>query len=268
MNENPKRPSHGNVLERLFNYLRDVIEAADVPFVLLVLVVLPFVVPFVPAWVTAENLRTMMNFPPKMAFMGGVTVELLGFAGAILLLRAVVDYIETKDAKQKIAIWLTGGAYVFYILSVIAINVILDAKAGKDWSYVWVIGFLCLMSIPSGLLSASRITNREDMDRREMLRRERREDRITRYAIRHGSRPTIGGASGQPQLTDRQFQSSVKYASDYRDKVVKLLDEQYQKDRTVIGATEMCKKLKLDPRTQRSEIWKQITAWKRSKGLR
>lgn len=241
-----------NFLKNVFDWFREVLEAADVPFVLLVLVVLPFVVPFVPAWVTARNLHEIMKFPKEIAFVGGATVELLGFAGAILLLRYITELVEDKSNRRWITVALTGFAYVFYLIAVIVINVILDWQAGKETYYVWVIFFLCLLSVPSGLLSASRIVTREHDSIKEKVRQENRNDKMERYRIKHGVR-----------VYNSEAGSKTKYASDLRNKIAMTLEAHYRKHHAVIGASELCRKVGLDPHTQRAEVWKQIREWKR-----
>jgi hypothetical protein len=250
-----------NFLKNVFDWIREALEAADVPFVLMLLVILPFVVPFTPAWVTGMNLYTIMKFPDYVAYMGGATIELLGFAGAILFVRSIMDYIQKKDPDEIIRIWLTGISYVFYLVSVIVINIILDIKAGKDWSYIWVIAALCLLSVPSGLLSASRIVKREDDSRGEKRHQENRSDRMSRWLIKHG-------------MTPREYSSDTKlvqhkkqYASDYKKQVITQLEKHYSKTNQIMGASELCKILKLEAKTQRAEIWKQIQAWKQEKHL-
>lgn len=254
-----------NWLKGLFDWIREVLEAADVPFVLLVLVVLPFVVPFVPAWVTAMNLREIMGFPPEISFVGGLTIELLGFSGAILFLRSIMDW--KRNEAETFSIWLTGLSYAFYLVAVIVINVILDMKAGKDWSYIWVIACLCLLSVPSGLLSASRINQREADNKAEKAHQEKRSDRMSRWMMKHGF--SIGGASGKGEGSARVFNSTSRrtgYASDHKKKIVSLLDAEYRKSKKVLGPSELCRKVKIDLK-QRGAVYNIIQEWKHEHGL-
>lgn len=268
---------HTNILKAFFDWLRGVLESADVPFVLLVLVVLPFVVPYVPAWVTANNLYEIMGFPKSIAFVGGATVELLGFAGAVLMIRYITDWVNDREKKRRhgMTVALTSFSYVFYLTAVIVINVVLDRQAGKPTYYVWVIFFLCLLSVPSGLLSASRIVNREYNERDERIRQEERGDKMERYRIKHGVQLPAPPPTPPPvKIMSRLFESSTggsngkeKYASDYRNRIATELESHYRRKHAVLGASELCRKLKLDPRTQRGEVWRQIQEWKRDRGL-
>lgn len=170
----------GQFLKSFFDWIRDVIQTADLSIVLLILVVLPLLVPAVPAWVTMKNLEEQMRFDHSIAVLGGITIELLGYAGALLSLKAITDWMKEKDLRNKKPLLWTAIinllAYVFYLVAVVSINVILDNAAGKPTEYVLVIGLLCLLSVPSGMLSATRIISREEkaeIDEKEVQEKER-----------------------------------------------------------------------------------------------
>lgn len=175
-----------NFLKNFLEWLRDLIESADLPLVMLVLVVLPFVVPAVPAMVTANNLTNNMSFSPVMSILSGVTVELLGFAGAILFLRSIMEWVKSRNKKSLVVVFLTGGAYAFYLAAIISINVVLDIVTGKPLAYVIVIALLSLLSIPSGLLAASRIDDQAEKLEAERLRKDRQNYRLEKLKIKQG----------------------------------------------------------------------------------
>jgi len=178
----------GRFLKSFIEWITSVIQTADTSLVLLILVVLPLLVPAVPAYVTYKNLFEQMGFDKPIAILGGVTIELLGYAGALLTLKAITDLIEnSKSTMLRWVAGINGMAYLFYLVAVVGINVMLDQKAGKDSTYVFVIALLCLLSVPSGLLSATRIVGKEKKEeeqetrleeetREEKEKRERREE--------------------------------------------------------------------------------------------
>lgn len=151
----------GRFVKNFFDWIAAVIQTADTSLVLLILVILPLIVPATPAIVTYGNLQTGMHFTPESALIGGITIELLGYAGALLLLQFATDWMK----KKKNAGWMTlvaGLSYLFYLVSVVSINVLLDKEAGRSSTYIWVIALLCLLSVPSGMLSATRIMSRTE----------------------------------------------------------------------------------------------------------
>ena len=175
-----------NILSDIFVYIKDVIDSADMPLVLLILVVLPLIVPVVPASVTAMNLNDVMKFPSWMSGFSGLTIELLGFASAILALRSITALANAQDETGGLwlQVFVDVGAWIFYLFAVVTINVIMDNQVGKPTWYVMVIAVLCLLSVPSSMLAASRINTRDANEKNEKRYQERRSDSMERYRIR------------------------------------------------------------------------------------
>lgn len=205
-------------LRDVFDWIREVIDSADGSIVLTVLVVLPFLVPIVPAWVTSINLHDLMGFPTAMSNISGLTIELLGFSAAILALKSITRYSQAKEKRQLLLQMLVDvGAWLFYLVAVVAINIVLDNQNGKPFWYVLVVGILCLLSIPSGMLAASRINTREQDEKENRLRQERREDKKERERVRSAERianTRYGSSTGSGRTATEQIRTFVKHIQD------------------------------------------------------
>lgn len=169
-----------NILAKAFIWLREVIEEMDSPLSLLFLVMLPIIVPITPAWITATSIMKYMDFPYQVGIIIGISVEMLGYGGLITLLSVITDWIRVRTKESLSLVFLIGAGYLIYILSLLSINVILDADAGNKWSHVLVMALLTVgLSIAAGIFNGYRIstkqrTEAEDKRRKEELEIEER----------------------------------------------------------------------------------------------
>ena len=231
-----------NFLSEIFVYIRDVIDSANLPLVVLILVVLPLIVPIVPASVTGMNLFYVMQFPLWMSVISGITIELLGFSSAILALRSITELVNGKNSLKGlwVQMFVDVGAWLFYLIAVVMINVVMDNQIGKPNWYVIVIGFLCLLSVPSSMLAATRINTRETNEQNERLRQEQREDKMERYKLRVQSKEQRTNVRRTNERAERTpIERSENGSFDVRKKIAEYVLSIQQNEQRTPGPSEI-----------------------------
>lgn len=242
-----------NIVGNIFIYIRDVIDSANDPLVLLILVILPLLVPIVPASVSATNLHDIMGFSWTLAFLSGLTIELLGFSAAILTLRSITNlsHLDKDESKsgRVIEFLVSSGSWLSYLIAVITLNVIMDIQVGKPTWYVWVIAVLCLLSVPSSALAASRVSTKEFEAKEEKRHQESREDNMERYRIRHG---TSKSTSETKTELSEQFQNNHGKTGRHpvhQERVFEYMEQYYGLNSRVATYTEVMRDLNLPQST-------------------
>lgn len=285
-----------NFLKNIIDWIRDVLESSDTSTVLLVLIFLPIIVPIVPSYITANNLFTQMKLPLLVAWVGGIGVELLGFSAAILLLKSVTEWINSKNEKQMFAMLTNVIAYLFYLGTIISVNVVLDIQAGRPFGYVLVVALLCAMSIPSGMLSAGRLMAKDEQSLRDderrnkeaetqriaeenaLIRKEQNEFKLKSKALKAGIN-VFQSQTIMPQIetpvsnNQGTHQTKIKYGSDYRDKVIVMLEEVWNAENRVLSPSEITERVNKKYKTEFVNgnvkgFWSRLTSdWKAEKGI-
>jgi len=225
-------PAIENVwLADFFKRQREIIEAAETPFAKLAVFVLPIMSPLVPAFMTGMHLYKLLeelfvfrgsNYVSlAMAAITSIVLELLGYVGAITFISSVFRYIKTRNIALLIRLVLNGLAYGFYIAAMWAINY----QLGKYFEFPTVVnnvfGLLSFITIPTGLLAADHLSQRAEDDDAEKVRSENREDKLKRFAIKHGLNPW---GSSQPL----PGQGTQLNASDFRIQMIEALNKAYE----------------------------------------
>jgi hypothetical protein len=171
-----------NFLARIFDWFREVIEAAETPFAKFAIFILPILSPIVPASVTGLRLTTELNFHPTLSAITAVVLELIGYVGAIAFIRAIYQWFRKEGAFLSVS--LNGLAYVFYVFAMYEINVRLGSLAGDSQIVNQVFALLSFITIPTGLLAAEHLNDRASQEERRTLRAERRGERMEREQLR------------------------------------------------------------------------------------
>lgn len=257
-----------NFLKRMFEWSDEVVDAAQSPAAKLASTLLPILAPIVPAFITGIRLHGMYvdliagRFPDGVATFGAVitalVLELLGWVGTIALVRNIYQWVKIRQDEYLIPASLSFLAYVIYIADMFAIN---SHRTSADNIFL----FLSLFSVPAGFMFAVMLVTGEDKKDAYQIRQEQREDRLKKAALKAGFNPFAPVALNQdvPQVKE----AKTKHASDYKTEVIKRLDRAYKASKRVMGAAELCRDLELNPETERSEIWRQIQAWKAQNGI-
>lgn len=215
-------------LARFFQYLYEVIVAADRPIFMAAMVLLPFIAPLLPSMITGTNLQKYL-FPdhPNWVWIGIIAFELVAMLSQVAVVSARMNLVEEPNntvlqAESRRAGW----SYTIYIMTLIAANVFLELANGVSAVNVFVVACLTVgLSFSSSLVNASRIHKRDQQDkdlederrmqsREDLLRREEneRQDKIRkekeqlkleRWRLKHGYASTAS-------LVSPEFQNSLE----------------------------------------------------------
>ena len=188
--------NNSNWLANIFIKQREIIEAAETPFAKLAIFVLPILAPSVPAFITSTHMYKlfleMFTFSNAnilsfgMSFIIALVLELLGYVGAVSFIKSLFNWIRYKQDEYMLPFALNGLAYVFYLISMWAINVQLGRYFGASSIINNILGLLSFITVPTGLLAANHLTEVSDDERKEKVRQEQRQDRMDKYKIKHG----------------------------------------------------------------------------------
>lgn len=216
-----------NWLSGFFRWLKEVIEEADRPISLLIIVLLPFIAPIIPALVTANHLITYMNYTPEMATLAAVAFALVGYASMITAIGSIMNFVDQEHNKR---VWLpvvvTVGSYLVYVTALVVINVVLEINSGVEGTQTFVTALLTLgLEIPASLLNGTRINNRDAADRKDREREENRKYNLERYKIKHGKSVE---SSTKVSSDNGKFQESSKKPESWRKVRTKLSKTQLE----------------------------------------
>jgi len=192
-------------LAGFFNGVREVIESAETPFAKLAIFILPILSPLVPASMTGLHLYKlfleMFTFTRADIFAGVVAtiaatvLEILGYVGAISFVQSLFKWVKTREDRYMIPTTLNFLAYLFYLICMYYINVQLGRYFGVSDIVNTIVGWLSFITVPTSLLAANHLNQREESDEEYVLRQEERQDKIELARIR---------ANAKAQLQERQ----------------------------------------------------------------
>jgi hypothetical protein len=164
-----------NFLGNIFQAIADILNGAERSFLDLLSVVVPYAVPIIPAYLTYFHTRDQMAFPDWVAKTAAFVVEVLGITAVSTAIRFWRNNQIYKSDKERAPFWLAVGVYVFYIVVVLAVNVILEIVSGVRSGWViFSIGLFSLLSFPSGVLISIRAQYTEMLEDRNERKQERR----------------------------------------------------------------------------------------------
>lgn len=255
-----------NWLANIFIWIHEVISEADKPISLVVMVVLPFISPLLPALITADSLQKFMEFNPSWTWIAVLSFEMIGYLGMIFLVGAMMRLAKNTDDKKVQALtWNRNfyiGAYAIYLATLLTSNVILEIVNGVSLAHVAVIFFLTIgLSVSAGILNGSRIQDRNERDDTYVVRQEQREDRMKTRALKAGI-----NIYQQTVPTTVLPHRKEKHAGDYRDYVFELLDQNGELPLTEItAAVNKNKRVEFVHADVKGTWYKYVQIWKRSR---
>lgn len=243
-----------NWLANIFEWNRQVIEAAETPFAKLAIFILPILSPVVPAFMTGLHVYKLMHvifdfgeytfaISMSMAFIVSIVLELIGYVGAISFVRDVYDYVKTRTLEYLIPAVINMLVYSFYLVIMYLINFQLGKYFETPDIVNKIVGLLSFITVPTGLLAANHLNKKERDEVGERRYQEKREDKLKEKAIKKGINIF---QTGQAAATETPRRVSEKHASDFKERIPQMLQEQYSKDGRVLELTEITAKLKLD----------------------
>lgn len=263
-----------NFLKDILNWFHEVIDSAETPMMKLAIILLPLVTPFVPAIIVGVrmygiylaqlepfieflNVDTISKFAIFASFTTAIALELLGWAGAIGLVRNIYRLARnfSKDGYW-LPVILSGTAYIFYIMDVYFVNETL--QSGGDGAKIF--GLLVLQSIPAGMLYADSMSNKLQREEDEKLRQEKREDKFKEKALKNGYNPFGNTAKVAKQ-------KKGKSASYFKDKMLVYLDDIWASEHRVAKGIEIAEKFNLDYHSSKGFISGLRMNWKRKNGI-
>lgn len=258
-----------NWLADIFAWIHEVISEADKPISLVVMVVLPFIAPLLPAIITAASLQKYMEFDPSWSWLSVLSFEMIGYLGMIFLVSAMMALAKNTDDKKIEALTWNRNFYIIaygiYLFTLLTANVILEIVNKVPLSHVAVI--LCLtigLSLSAGILNASRIQDRNQKDESYVLRQERREDRLKHKALDKGI--NIFQSSAPSVNESAPVQHREKHASDYQDKIIVMLEAEYANTGKILSPSGICRTLKIDVERNKGHVFRITKRWQETLG--
>lgn len=227
-----------------FSFLADVLNNAERAIVDFISAFVPYAVPIIPAYLTFYHTRDMMDFPSWVAWTAAFVVEALGLASVTTVVRFYLHNKKYKSEQNKAPFWLAFSVYIVYIVVVIVVNVILEIVSGHRGGWIiTAIALFSLLSFPSGVLISIRTQYREMLEEKA----ERK-------------------AQQQPKQKESKAQK-VKHASDFKEKIPAMLQEEFEKSGRVLTPKEITAALKLDHASNKGYVSTITGKWMQDKGL-
>lgn len=240
-----------NMLNFIFRLLSDLINDAEKSFQDFLMAIVPYAVPIIPAYLTVDHVQNYMGFPSWVAYTAGFVVEAFGITAITTAIRFYYHNQKYKKGDNKAPFLPALLAYVFYVLIVITVNVILEWVSGSRSGWVILtIALFTLLSVPSGVLIAIRTQYSQVLENIE-----------ERYGKKTGGhKPT-----SEPAPEGGTYRE--KHASNYREKILGMLDSEYSKSGNVLTPKQITSRLKLTHANNKGYVSTLTSEWKRGKGI-
>lgn len=229
-----------NILDKIFKAISSVLNGAEKSLLDLLSVFVPYCVPIIPAYLTYQHTINEMGFSPFIAWTAAFVVEVLGLtsvATAVRFYRYNLKYTkEANKAPFKLAVLV----YVFYIVIVLLVNVVLEIVSGQRGGWVILsIALFSMLSFPSSVLVSIRYQFAEMLEEKQ----------------------------GKPNEAKPQGNKKPKYASDFKDEIVSMLKQEYEKNGRILDLPEITAKLKLDHGKNKGFVSTERTKWMAANGI-
>jgi hypothetical protein len=221
--------NNGTWLANFLNKQREIIEAAETPFAKLAIFILPILAPLVPATFTGLHLYKLLlqvfdfngdTLSRILAFIAALVLELLGYVGAVSFIQSLFRWIRNRREEYLLPATLNGIAYLFYLIFMWAINVQLGKYFQTPPIMNNIIGLLSFITVPTSLLAANHLSQKEEKEDERETAEFRQKERILKYKIKHGINPDLAYQQVVQQVMPTQHE-----AGDFRDYVFELLDQ-------------------------------------------
>ena len=144
-------------MQRLFRFLADTINGAERSFLDFLSAIVPYAVPIIPAYLTYFHTKNQMVFPDRVAWSAAFVVEVLGITAVSTSIRFYRHNTRYSKAERRAPFTLAIFTYIFYLVIVLAVNVVLEMVSGARSGWViFSIGLFSMLSVPSGILISIR----------------------------------------------------------------------------------------------------------------
>ncbi len=203
-------------LALFFDKQREIIEAAETPFAKLAIFILPILAPIVPASLTGLHLYKLFliiftfagadKLAIVLASIVALVLEMLGYVGAISFIQAVFRLVKTRNSLYILPALLNGFAYAFYLILMFLVNYMLGKYFQTPDIINTIVGLLSFVTVPTGLLAANYLSQKEIKEDEREIRHESREERLEKARIRAGK---VTGNLPQAQVTYQKVTSNL-----------------------------------------------------------
>ena len=179
-------------LAQFFDKQREIIEAAETPFAKLAIFILPILAPIVPASLTGLHLFKLFvevlsfgdTVSKVLATLVALVLEMLGYVGAISFVQAVFRLVKTRNTLYLLPSVLNGLSYLFYLALMFLVNYKLGEYFQTPNIINTIVGLLSFVTVPTGLLAANYLSQKELKEDDRELRKESREERLEKARIK------------------------------------------------------------------------------------
>ncbi len=237
-----------NFLGKLFEFISSVINGAEKSFLDLLSALVPYFVPVIPAYLTFYHTRDQMDFPVQVAWTSAFVVEVLGMTSISTAIRFYRNNQRYTTEQNKAPFKLAIFTYVFYLAVVLTVNVLLEVEAAKRQPVIIAaIALFSLLSVPSGVLISIRSQYSEMLEDREQRRRPMSQPE----PVYPAETPTV----------------RLKHASDYKDKILAMLEAEYNRTQKVLSPKDITTRFKLEHSKNKGFVSTLTSDWKRSRNI-
>jgi hypothetical protein len=248
-------------LASFFDRQREIIEAAETPFAKLAIFILPILAPIVPASLTGLHLfklfTDVLSFGDTVSKILSVLVslvlEMLGYVGAISFVQAVFRLVKTWNRLYLLPATLNGLSYIFYLALMFLVNYKLGEYFQTPNIINTIVGLLSFVTVPTGLLAANYLSQKEMKEDDKEIRRESREERLEKARIRAGkvSGNLPESSAIYQKVTESSEKVSESFPKDWRNlrKILKVSDVHDLANLSADGVKKIAIKYGVDERT-------------------
>lgn len=232
----------------LLKRLTQIINSAEDTVITFVSVVVPWLVPVVPAYLTYNHVHnpTELNFPVWVSFTVGIVVEALGLSSMYTTFQFANHNRRYKDSKNHSPVWIAIATYVFYLATILIVNVVLDVQNNLNTGHIWAIALLSLLSVPAGVLISVRAQHTELVQN-----------------LKH-VKPSVYHIQEEQKNEKVELPEKV-YASSKRQEILDILESTYLTEHRIPGGKEISNILGLDAHTSKGYISSLTKEWSKDR---
>jgi len=238
-----------NLLNVFFRFVADMVNGAERSFLDFLSALVPYFVPIIPAYLTYYHALTEMGFPVWVAMTAAFVVETLGLTSVSTAIRFKQHNKKYKTEGNQAPFKLAVFVYIFYIVVVITVNVILEIVSGTRGGWIIVsIALFSLLSFPASVMISIRAEYGELLE-----------------GIRQRYQKPGSSMTPEPQSGTLRKE---KHASDYRDRIIEMLEAEHSRSGQVLAPKQITARLKLNHANNKGFVSTLTAQWRNGKGIR
>lgn len=173
--------------ENVFDKINAFIRNVEGSFVSTISAIAPWFAPLPAAVMSFMHMTGVLGFDAWVAWAVAITIEILGFStiSTWLSFWSWNRRYQSKDSLKRAPMGFVFGAFIFYLTIVISMNVLLDAAGyfpdvlNEKVIIVVVRGSLTLLTIPAGLIIATRVQHNDLIDEMRRAKEEKKLPKVS-----------------------------------------------------------------------------------------